>query len=181
MIQGSRLPLCSSSLKKFKMINRSNPQNNCEGWGMGWGGCLKMFIVGKLWYKIQYGGWDINTEAALAKGLIETACMYKKGGFSAKISTVKCMPLLLLFYLSWSCLGVDEIPGEGSSGKKNQLSTKRIMGLHFQMLSFFMENNQKVCQKLGGRGRKWFAHFRFWWILLLLSRLSVSSQNVCRK
>lgn len=138
-----------------------------------------MFIVGQLKYKRKYWGWDTNRGAALAKTLIEScACVGTKTGFSTKINIMKCMPLLLLFYLSWSCLGVDEISVKGSWGKKISFQLKEWLcifkcynSLQIIIISMFTRHWKKNNLHI----------LVFCWILLLLRLLPVPSQNMSKK
>lgn len=138
-----------------------------------------MFIVGKLRYKRQYWDWDINTGATLAKVLIEfvRVWVWKLAFQPNKHYEMHAFVVAVSFKLKlsgcwWNTRG-------GEFRKENQLSTERIMALHFQMLSFFMVNNNlNVCQKLEKNNLRILV---FCWILLLLSLLPVPSQNVCEK
>lgn len=107
------------------------------------------------------------------------ACLCTKCGFSTTIISTKMHPFVVAVVFKFKlpeCWNMRE----GSSGKKISFQKKRIMGLHFQMLSFIMENGkQNVCQKIGEK--KQFADFSFSWIHHRLSFLPLPSQNVCRK
>jgi len=77
------------------------------------------------------------------------ACLCTKCGFSTTIISTKMHPFVVAVVFKFKlpeCWNMRE----GSSGKKISFQKKRIMGLHFQMLSFVMENGkQNVCQKIG--------------------------------